>query len=578
MAALNSQRRPSRRRRQRGVALMIAIFAMVVISLLGLAVLTVSTNGSRFSQQASGLQSATNAAQAGAEEARALLRDRKGAPSPVLAMLCPPAVVAPPAAQVCSTSTVIYVLNYNGTPWLATDKYADPTFVTEPDPFNGGTVATGFVVPTGTQIINSTLANAPGFKWARINVATENSLGQVVDSGTPSLAAAMLVYDASPTSNGTIPGRYPCGPVARTVAAACTGSALGSGSTNPQPVFQITSYAVVNGYTRVITEQVSRFPFSLVPPAPVTLTGTSPVYSGPNSNNFTISGVDASGVYPTLPAMGGTSNAAASTINSGIPSVRDDCSHYGPCPSGSSSTTPVITNVSGTQTSGCTSATSCNPLPLSQSWNTEGTLTPPSGLLGLYSQILASADVVCSASPTTGVATCPSSAGDGTGFLDSNNPGVTVIEGPYTLPNNFSGGGTLVVTGDLTIDPNITWNGLILLIGTGRTLAGGNGTPTINGAVFAANVCGNYGMTDPTGTPADLSGQNEGQTACNTIGNADFHIATGGGNSGGGIRFNSSNLTSSSYNRNFAILSYRERSCAPATGGAGACTLQDYIN
>ncbi|HZT74317.1 MAG TPA: hypothetical protein VE996_11740 [Terriglobales bacterium] len=565
MAVLDSHRRPSRR--QRGVALMIAIFAMVVISLLGLAVLTVSTNGSRSSQQASGLQSATNAAQAGAEEARALLRDRKGALSPVLQLLCPGGITPPTEPPVCSMTTVVYVLNYNGAPWLATDKYADPTFATEPDPFNGGVIPTGFAVPTGTQIVTSSLANIPGFKWARINVASENSVGQVVDSAKPGLAPAMLVYDSNASS-----GRFPCGPAVRTVLAPCSGSTLGTNPVDPQPILQITSYAVVNGYTRIVTEQVSRFPFGFSPPASVTQLGANPVYASGHSNNFTVSGVDTSGVYPIMPAMGGTSATAVQDINNGA--FRDDCSHYGAQDPSCTGTPPsTITNV--------TQPSSSNPIPLNSSLNFEGTFSPPSGLLGLYSQLVASADVVCSPTATPGIATCPSSAGDGTGFLDSTNPGITVIEGNYTLPS--SGGGTLLVTGNVTAPNNVTWNGLLLVIGTGKLSASGGGTPSYNGALFLANVCGNYGATDPSGAPADLTGAREGATACNTLGNSDFEPGAGGGNGNKGttgcsICFNSVDLNAANYNRAFSILSYRERSCAPATGGAGACTLQDYIN
>lgn len=551
-----------RRRQQRGVALMIAIFALVVISLMGLAVLTVSTNGSRFGRQASGLEGATTAAQAGAEEARTLLRSRKGAPSPVLALLCPPAApVIPPIPPVCSTTTAVYVVNYAGQPWVASDPYADPTFTTEPDPFNGGSVASGFVPPAGAQLINSSLAAIPGFKWARINVATENSLGQVVDSANPTLAPAMLVYDASPNPATNSPfGRFPCGPAPRLAATVCTGSALGNGATNPQPLFQITAFAVVGGYARIVTELVGQFPFAFTPPAPLTETGPNPSYSGPNSNNFTVSGIDGAGVYPKLPSIGGTSASAVTSINSGIPAVRDDCAHYGPSdPSCTSGPPPsTLVNISGP------SSTS-NPMPLNPLWNTEGTLTPATGLLGLFMQLRASADVVCGA----GAAACPATAGDSTGFLDSNNPGLTVIQGDYTLPG--SGGGTLLVTGNLTIDPNTTWNGLLLVIGTGRTIAGGNGTPTFNGAVFLANVCGNLGLVDPVGENPDLSN-------CTQLGNSDFKIATGGGNSGGGIRFNSADLNSANTNRAFSVLAYRERECDPAPGGVGPCVPSNNAN
>jgi hypothetical protein len=554
MMAKRNQAGSRRARRQRGIALMIALFALVVIALMGAAVLSVTINGSIFGRQAAGLERAATAAQAGADEARGLLRGQMVGgvqqTSPVVATLCSNSNPAPGLAPTCSTNTVVYIVNPssdypNPQPWLSSDKYPDPTFTTEPSPF-GGTVASGFVTPLGSDVITSSLTNVTGFKWARINVETENSADQVVDGSNPALATQEMLYDAVPTAAGVIPGRYP------------NGSSLGSGSTDPAVIFQITAMGVSGGYEKLVTEDVTRFPFAFQAPSAVTLSGSSPLFGGPHSNNFTVSGVDASGVYPTLPALAvavpGNGAAAVNSVNSGIPSVRDDCAHYGPCPV-SSNGGPVIANVSSTQTAGCISQSSCNPLPLSSDWNTEGTFMPPTGLLGLVNQLENSADVVCSgsgtvATGTTAPAACPSSAGNGTGFLDGNNPGLTVIEGNYTLPT--SGGGTLLITGDATIPPNFTWNGLLLFIGSGHTMAGGNGTPTINGAVFAANVCGNLGATDPTGE--DIGLQN-----CSQIGNADFNIAVGGGNSSGGIRFDSAMINAANQNRTYAVLSYREQ-------------------
>lgn len=557
MRRREQSRRRRGQRRQAGVALMIALFALVVLALMGAAVLTITTNGSRFARHAASLQQAAMAAQAGADEARGLLRGQMVSgtmsPSPVTRALC--SVLDPPPGMppTCSTTAVIYIVNPsadypNPEPWLASDKYADPTFTTEPDPFGGSAVASAFVPPTGNSIITSSLTNIPGFKWARINVETENSIDQVVDASNPGLAIQPLLYDDVPTSAGVVPGRYP------------EGSSLGSGSTDAQAIFQVTAMGVSNGYEKLVTEDVTRFPFSFQAPSAITLSGADPLFGGPNSNNFTVSGVDLAGLYPTLPALAaavpGDGAAAENSINSGIPSVRDDCSHYGPCPTGASGSTPVISNVNAAQTpGGCTSQSSCNPLPLSSTWQVEGTLMPPTGLLGVLDQLENSADVVCSGSGVTAPGTvapaaCPASAGNGTGFLDGDNPGLTVIEGNYTLPG--SGGGTVVITGDATIPPNFTWNGLIILIGTGHAHAGGNGTPTINGAVFAANVCGNLGATDP-------SGEYLGLQNCSQVGNADFNIAVGGGNGSGGIRFDSATINEADQNRSFAILSYREQ-------------------
>lgn len=536
-----------RRGRQAGIALMIALFALVVLALMGAVVLSITTNGSSFGRHAAALQRAAMAAQAGADEARGLLRGQmvNGTmqPSPVATALCSVLNPPPGTPPTCSTTTVIYVVNPSADypfpkPWLASDKYADPTFTTEPNPF-GGTVASAFVLPTG-NVITSSLTNIPGFKWARINVETENSIDQVVDPSNPGLAIQPMLYDDVPTSAGVVPGRYP------------EGSSLGNGSTDPQAIFQITALGVNNGYEKLVTEDVTRFPFGLVPPAPVTQIGPSPVYASGHSQNFTVSGVDLAGQYPILPAMGGTSGGAVAAINSGA--FRDDCAHYGASDPSCTGTPPsTIVDVAGPQTSG-------NPLPLSPAWDTVGTRTPATGLLGLVSQLEASADVVCAgggtvAPGTAAPAACPANAGNGTGFLDADNPGITVIEGNYTLPQN--GGGTLLVTGNVTVPNNINWNGLLLVVGTGVLTGSGGGTPSYNGALFLANVCGNLGQVDPTGAYTDLSN-------CSQIGNSDFEPGAGGGNgnkasTGCSICFDSATISAADKNRAYAVLSYREQ-------------------
>ena len=97
----------------------------------------------------------------------------------------------------------------------------------------------------------------------------------------------------------------------------------------------------------------------------------------------------------------------------------------------------------------------------------------------------------------TGAAALASTAGIG-----ANNPdGVfTFVDGDLTLgPGNPTGQGTLIVTGDLTLDGNFNFNGVIMVLGTGRVYRSGGGHGNIYGAMFVAKF-------SPTGADTDLFG------------------------------------------------------------------------
>jgi Tfp pilus assembly protein PilX len=85
---------------------------------------------------------------------------------------------------------------------------------------------------------------------------------------------------------------------------------------------------------------------------------------------------------------------------------------------------------------------------------------------------------------TSGAAAIASTAGLGA----SNSDGVlTFVDGNLTLgPGNPSGQGTLIVTGDLTLDGNFNWNGVIMVFGEGRVFRNGGGHGNIYGAMFVA--------------------------------------------------------------------------------------------
>jgi hypothetical protein len=75
-----------------------------------------------------------------------------------------------------------------------------------------------------------------------------------------------------------------------------------------------------------------------------------------------------------------------------------------------------------------------------------------------------------------------------------NPDDITFIDGDVQLNPPDSGRGILVVTGTLTIDGNVDWDGLILVVGEGHVLRDGGGSGNLSGAIVVADVAGPDGI------------------------------------------------------------------------------------
>lgn len=77
----------------------------------------------------------------------------------------------------------------------------------------------------------------------------------------------------------------------------------------------------------------------------------------------------------------------------------------------------------------------------------------------------------------------------------ASSPAFTFVDGNCTLSG---GGGLLVVTGTLTMNGNPSFNGLILVLGTGTVLRDGGGNGEIHGAMSVASFGATGGFTAPS--------------------------------------------------------------------------------
>jgi hypothetical protein len=435
---------------ERGVALVIALLTLLLISAILMGMIIASNSETNISTNFRDEQTAFFAAKAGIEEVRDRLRP--GA-NPTLAtnIYFTPLTTPLPGA----VNGVLYVINpTNGeavAPWNPLNKYYDDEIIKElGTPLSG----TGYINPAPSSAGNSYAATPPlAWKWVRVMIKPNKS-----DTGSTRITSV----------DGTQNGNRVCfnGTNEHTTAAT---------SCPDKPVYELTALAMTpSGSRRMVQYEISQNTFPTIPGAMV-FDGPTPVYGAPNSNAFGVDGTDVAqgpnaGVgcpaAVNQPAVGGYNNAAVTTLVADIPKPAKYTS--------GATATPAVSNVN----------TSLGPL------------ATVDGLTNLVNSITASAN------PANIYGNNPSITNMGTNL----NPVINVVNGDLSLGPS-TGAGILLVTGNLTISGNPSFNGIILVIGKGTFTKNGGGNGTLNGAMMVANLndsLGNpipLGLNNPPGIP-----------------------------------------------------------------------------
>ncbi len=438
------------RRRENGIALLISIFILLLISVVAIALIVSSGTESAL---AGNYRSATGvyyAALAGLEEARGRLL----AKNPNAFKITNPTGFLPASGIPLNIGDAYYVIN--PVPGETVAPWDVATITTYPDiEFGVEFASSGYANPPNPSPSSSSVSTVAGiqgplFKWVRINAVSEKSLNIDVDfDGNPD-SITPLYYDGAHFSNNA--------------------------SAGPQ-VLEITSLAVLpNKSQKILQYLVAPIPLSFQ--AALTLDGNGVIFNTTTSGNFFVKGNDqysALSCNPSPPASPvialGYTKSSDSTIANSIPpgppppSGREDHYTNGIAP------TPNVAQVT---------------LPTN--------LTTVTGLNSLVQAITQSADVP----PIT-----PSGdLSDGNNFMPAamtaTNPMTIVINGDLKINGwHHHGYGLLLVTGKLTYDPDAYWHGIVLVIGDGWLFAN-QGSSTgghFEGAVLVAKT------TDPSGTP-----------------------------------------------------------------------------
>lgn len=431
---MNRHSNPRHRRSEAGIALLISIFVLLLVSVVAIALLVSSGTESALGAN---YRSSTNvyyAALAGLEEARGRLLTK----NPDYFNIAKPGFLPPPGTAL-PLDQVRYLTNPDAG---VLTTYPDTEYDKE---FNPAHSLSGATLQTVASVSGNNAQGIPGplFKWVRINAVTEWSLNldvdqdhQQNDSTTP------LYYD---------------------------GTHLNLTSTGNQAL-EITALAVLpNGSQKMVQYVVAPTPINL-PPLLAALTlsdssGNAATFHAPASNTvYAVKGddqyCDGNPTGAKYPAIGVFMSADVTPVINGIPS----------------SPASVRQNYTGMN----------NPAPDVESIGAlfPASLQTPSQLDAIAQAIIQNPDaLVPQGSNATQISYLSSLP------MSPSNPMTVVANGDLDISNwSHDGYGLLLVTGTFTYDPDTTWNGIVLVIGQGKVRGSHMQFKQINGAMLVART------------------------------------------------------------------------------------------
>jgi hypothetical protein len=474
-----------------GIALLISIFILLLISVVAIALIVSSGTESALAGNYRSSTGVYYAAMAGLEEARSRLVSK----NPSYFRTTSPTFLPSPGTPLAPGSPV-YMINplpsETVAPWDLASTYPD-------NQFNQEFLSSGYSVPPSppwtnsvwnTPPLNGLSFPGPLYKWVRINAISETSLGVQVAPYDGHIAdpTKPIFYDSTSPPHAQL-----------------------NVSNSGAQVLEITALAALpNGSQKLLQYLVALVPakFPDFPtgqlsfPATLTLsgsTGNGASFHAPSSNSsYVVKGDDYDcSPVPVLtgakyPAIGVFTNADAlltgPVIGGAPPGIPPA---YRPNYTGLNNPGPYIPDVEN--------VSSLFP----------ATLQMPSKLDLLAQSIAQYADVTIPSGPityplptVTGAALTPLG-------MSPSKPLTVVVNGNLDISNwSNDGYGLLLVIGNFTYDPDTNWYGIILVIGQGKVLNSQNGQyKQINGAMLVAktrNLAGSL-LPDPNLGGASVS-------------------------------------------------------------------------
>jgi hypothetical protein len=485
----------NRRNGERGVALLLTLFALMIVTAIGFSMMFQTDTETAINANFRDQQAGYYAAAAGLEEGRDRMRSDAG----VGVTINLPTVLPGAAAN-----GVLYVTNaLNGetvAPWSTSNAYFDNELCVELN------CSGGLVPPTPGWYVNpAPTANAAyaanpvmPYKWVRITRKINRSargalnvMNMYVNGGTSGTFDQAVCWDG--TREIVLSG-------------GCTATNL--------PVYLVTTLAVTSsGARRMLQyELTQQEPLTINFPAGMTLAGSSSslaTVNGLNSDEYNVEGNDHAGcggaaVAAPVAAIGVGNNADVANVISGIPSNRLD--HYTGV-----GAAPDVENVSASMPAEFQSVSALEAL----------LATIKSKPATQYLKPIP---------PATAVTTL---SNPGTSY----SPQTIYVDGDLTLSGSLTGYGILVVTGTFSPGGNVGWRGVVLVVGQGIITGNGGGNNEYDGALVVAKT-------------RDSSGN-----VLSTLGTPTYDWSGGGGN---GIKYSSGCISQAQTFTDHKILSTRE--------------------
>lgn len=424
------------RKSETGVALLIAIFVLLLVSVVAICLIVSSGTETSLGGNYRSSTAAYYAALAGLQEGRGRISSKN--PNYLGPLLGGPGPLA--------LGQAIYIENpVAGEDVLAV--YPDTEYAAE---FSGTAFNPPIVKPT-PSVSNQGGIPGPPYRWVRINAVTEASLKLVIDQSSPNDSTTPLYYDGAHLNLHQI----------GTQVFEVTALAILPSGARANPTQKLLQYIIAPDSVPLNFGGAGGSGFA----SALTLVGNGVAYTGPGRGSFEVNGDDlsVSGYIPPTPgvsAIGYTNPGDSAMVAAGA----NPSSNY-TSPTGIPSIGQV-TMPSNVQT--------------------------PSGLDQIVQTITQSADVVVTPpSGTGGVSLVPSSMMVPAGQPCPTTPMTMVVQGALDLDgwdHHFTGCGLLVVTGDLNIDPETSWTGIILVIGQGNVTGNRSGNGNFTGAILVAKI------------------------------------------------------------------------------------------
>jgi hypothetical protein len=455
------------RRNERGIALITALFALLLLTGIGLGLLYMSDAETMINANYRDSQQAYFAAMAGLQEVR-----QRMTPSAA-------DVIAVPTVTPGNNNSYLYLINPAGggdtvDPQNSTNGYYDNQLCNEYGTVTGGKACPGKNSPTFMAYVNddtpgiANTAKALPYKWVRIEQ-------KVNGTNAP-------YYNQTKATNGTATATTPiCWngvnefPLTETTDPSCS---QGPGSDPPghTPVYVLTGYATTNNASRYAQMEVAMDP-------PIETHGAVDSADHVTLNGqLTVNGYDYCTCQCTTAKTGTTCGNPSNP--KGYYSATCDTTHYAIY----SASTVDNPNNSETVIAGTTPAIDQN-----QSW--------PWNVQALYQKYAAAPGAVNVTGPPYNW-NCSSGCGTQDGVAlgtlptifppspPTNTNGmtsqITVVPSDLKITNDASeGAGVLVVNGNLDINGGFQYFGLIIVTGTITFSGGGSHPANITGAIIA---------------------------------------------------------------------------------------------